>query len=91
MRQEDVVQLKRDTPEMNLYSIDLVCIGIRTIFGWLPAGQAPFRDERVRQAYSMSIDRGLWIETFYNTKSFEGQGLPVQNGQEHGHPARPIP
>ena len=32
-------------------------------FGWLPDGKAPFTDERVRQAVSMSYDRDLYLET----------------------------
>ena len=42
-------------------------------FGWLP--ESPFRDERLRQAASMLIDRNLFIDTFYNTQAFEKSGL----------------
>jgi ABC-type transport system substrate-binding protein len=33
----------------------------------------------VRQAYSMSLDRDLWIDTFYNVTKFKEQGLPSES------------
>jgi ABC-type transport system substrate-binding protein len=45
-------------------------------FGW--QGADHFKDERVRQAMSMSIDRDLDIDVRYNKEKFEAQGLPVQ-------------
>jgi ABC-type transport system substrate-binding protein len=43
-------------------------------FGWIP--ENPFsRDERMRQAVSMLIDRDLFIDTFYNTDRFSAVGL----------------
>jgi ABC-type transport system substrate-binding protein len=36
------------------------------------------RDERVRQAASMSIDRDLWIDTLRAADAFEAEGLPVE-------------
>ena len=44
-------------------------------FGKLPDGKSPF-DERVRQAFSMSWDRDLFIDVFYNVSKFERR-LPV--------------
>jgi ABC-type transport system substrate-binding protein len=38
---------------------------------------SPFLDERVRQAVSMLIDRGLFMETFYNTDQFKAEGIPA--------------
>jgi ABC-type transport system substrate-binding protein len=37
-----------------------------------------FRDKRLRQAYSMSIDRDLFAETWYSVKDYTDQGLPVR-------------
>jgi ABC-type transport system substrate-binding protein len=51
-------------------------------FGY--TGNSPFRDERVRQAMAMSYDRDLWIETIYNTTSFQDIGLPVET-RWHSH------
>ena len=41
-------------------------------------GKSPFLDERVRQAFSMSIDRDLYMDTFLNVAKFQSEGLPVE-------------
>ena len=80
LRGEDVLGLKRQVPELNLYQADIQPISsmanIMTAFGWLP--DSPFQDERVRQAYSMALDRELWLDSVYNTSGFTSQGLPVE-------------
>jgi peptide/nickel transport system substrate-binding protein len=80
VRAEDIINFKKDVPEINLYQAPFSAgsvTGHRTFFGWQPKGQSPWRDERVRQAYSMAIDRDLFIDTFFNVEKFRGQGLPV--------------
>jgi ABC-type transport system substrate-binding protein len=73
-RQEEVLQMKKDLPQLNLYLGEINAIGNRTIFGWkTPA----LRDERVRQAFSMAYDRDLWIEVMNNASKFESEGLPI--------------
>ena len=82
IRGEDIFQLKRDVPELNVFQVDIsILSGLsvqHTGFGWLPEGRSPFLDERVRQAASLSIDRELWLDTVYNVASFRSQGLPVE-------------
>ena len=47
-------------------------------FGWLPTdANKPFKDERVRKAVSMAMDRDAWIDAFNNVSGFEKDGLPV--------------
>jgi peptide/nickel transport system substrate-binding protein len=78
VRAEDILTLKRETPDLAMYRSDYVsALGARTVFGWQPAGKSPFNDERVRQAMSMSYDRDLYLETFQNISRFRGEGLPV--------------
>jgi ABC-type transport system substrate-binding protein len=81
VRGEDALTLKRETPDLDLYQADifpLVSLPIvSTAFGWLPEGRSPFLDERVRQAYSLSLDRDLWLDAVYNVAAFRDQGLPV--------------
>jgi peptide/nickel transport system substrate-binding protein len=80
VRAEDIIAFKKDVPEVSLYQAPFSAgsvTGFRTFFGWKPAGQSPWRDERVRQAYSMAIDRDLFIDAFYNVEKFRSQGLPV--------------
>jgi peptide/nickel transport system substrate-binding protein len=79
VRPEDVLPVKRESPNLNVFTA--AQFGFHTqntcAFGWLPAGQSPFRDERVRQALSMSYDRDLFIETFNNVSKFEAEGVPM--------------
>ena len=75
VRQEEIVALKRDLPQVNLFASDFVATGNRVIFGW--RNQA-VRDERVRQAFSMSYDRDLWIDVWNNAAQFEADGLPIE-------------
>jgi ABC-type transport system substrate-binding protein len=42
-----------------------------------PAEKTPFRDVRIRQAYSMTLDRDLFIDTWGNVSRFKTQGVPV--------------
>ena len=76
VRQEDIIDVKRELPELDLYQTDFdrACWGI--YFGL--QGDSPFRDSRVRRAVSMLIDRDAWIANFYNTPAFEAAGWPVE-------------
>ena len=76
--QQDVIQLKKDVPQANLllprsYSPTL---SPSVWFGY--DGDSPFKDERVRQALSMLVDRDAYNGVIYNTAAFEAEGLPVQ-------------
>lgn len=76
VRPEDVLQVKRDVPAINLYLGDIASVaGQNLIFGRrTPA----LRDERVRLAFQMSYDRETWIETLENAARFEKEGIPVE-------------
>jgi peptide/nickel transport system substrate-binding protein len=75
---DDVLTLKREAPHLSLY-LDEVSAnpGQQTIFGY-KTGSA-FLDERVRQAFSMSVDRDAFIELNYNVSKFEAEGLPMES------------
>ncbi len=75
--QEDVVATKKDIPELDVFRGEFGTANYKLYFG-LREG-SPFRDERVRRAVSMLIDRDLIIETFNNTKEFEDEGWPVES------------
>jgi peptide/nickel transport system substrate-binding protein len=78
LRADDVLNLKKDEPRIQLYKSPFdTTSGTAFTFGHLPAGQNKFQDERVRQAVSMSWDRDLYISTFYNVDKFTQAGLPV--------------
>jgi len=74
LTQDDVIQTKKDFPEMNLDQGAFGRTDWMTYFGLQP--DSPFRDPRVRRAASMMIDRDLWIETFYNTANYKKEGYP---------------
>jgi peptide/nickel transport system substrate-binding protein len=77
LRGEDIFQLKKDDPRLQIYAVDLETKSTVMTFGQLPASGNAFADERVRQAYSMSWDRNTWIDAFFNVPALESGGLPV--------------
>jgi ABC-type transport system substrate-binding protein len=81
IKPEDVLPVKREQPRISVYQGALRDAGSpvsRLAFGWQPDGRSPFMDERVRQAVSMSADRDLFLDTFFNAAGFEAEGLPVE-------------
>lgn len=80
VRGEDMLPAKRDDPRLVLKADDLTGPLSAAFFGWNPAygAKTPFRDKRVRQAFSMSWDRHLWIDARFNVAKFESEGLPTQ-------------
>jgi peptide/nickel transport system substrate-binding protein len=77
VNQDEVLTLKRDIPSLLMTRADDFDINPYWLrFGYLP--DSPFRDDRVRKAVSMSLDRDLFIETFANAKQFRDVGLEVQ-------------
>jgi peptide/nickel transport system substrate-binding protein len=51
-------------------------LGQTIAFGWREG--SPFRDQRVRQAASMLIDRDAMIDTFTNLSAFQAAGVPMR-------------
>jgi ABC-type transport system substrate-binding protein len=80
LKKEDLLPLKRDVPQLVMHATDYVAGGgASTSPGWSgPKDKAPFRDERVRQAYSMSLDREAYIDVFQNVSAFEAEGFPME-------------
>ena len=80
---EDILSVKQGQPELLMYQTDAdgqeTVGGIITVFGFKRGPQSPFHDERVRQAYSMSIERELFLDTFFNVSTFEQEGLPMDS------------
>ncbi len=71
-RQEDILGLKRDIPQLGMFQGDY---GIGTpliYFGF----EGAFKDARVRQAVSHLVDRQLIADTLANTKQYTAAGLP---------------
>jgi peptide/nickel transport system substrate-binding protein len=79
VRAEDIVPLKKDIPDILVYSSEPTATTVRSlVFGWPPTeANKPFKDERVRQAISMTWDRDAYISAFNNADKFQAEGLPV--------------
>lgn len=75
VRQEDVLQTKKDHPKLLMYSSGTFPQAAQRYWWGIQKADSPFRDERVRRAYSMLIDRDLLIDTFGDTESFEKEGI----------------
>jgi len=75
VRQEDILGTKKDHPNLVMYSSGSFALaGPRIIFG-VERADSPFRDERVRRAYSIAIDRDLLIDAFADVSAFEKAGV----------------
>jgi len=75
IQQQDVLATKRDVPELNMLVGEQAIGWFNSWFGY--TGNSPFKDQRVRQAVSMSYDRDAWIDAIYNTADFKKAGLPL--------------
>ncbi len=78
LRPEDVVPTKRDVPQLLMVQTDVATETGVAMYGWEDGPNSPFRDERLRQAFSMTLDRDLWIDTFYTVSDYRSQGLPME-------------
>jgi ABC-type transport system substrate-binding protein len=81
---EDVIPTKKDVPALNMYSVvrpnNNFTPGFTQRFGWkdLSGKKSPFLDQRVRQAFSMALDRDAYLDAFNNVSKFESEGLPME-------------
>jgi ABC-type transport system substrate-binding protein len=82
IRAEDVLPTKRDLPELELMPTYYSTRIQRPGFGAAP--DSPFRDERLRQAWMMTIDRDLYLDTVYNLANYRDAGVPVDVLWESG-------
>src|SRR5262249_28523617 len=66
----------KDLPQLNLINLGMRPVGYPIwILGLRP--NSPFKDERVRQAMSMALDRDTLIDVFSNVTNFRKEGLDV--------------
>jgi ABC-type transport system substrate-binding protein len=90
VRAEDVLVTKKEVPDLNLYKSWILNTPSGRLFYGFEGGmqKSPFIDERVRQAYSMSLDRDLWVDTWFNVPAFTSEGLPVETRWNTAIPGR---
>ena len=60
--QQDVVQTKKDVPKALLRQDDLFAFGVSSFLSFGYEGNSPFKDQRLRQAMSMLLDREGFID-----------------------------
>jgi peptide/nickel transport system substrate-binding protein len=77
---QDVVQTKKDVPETQIFQAGAFgpASAPNVIFGY--EDDSVFRDTRVRQAVSMSIDRDAYIDVVENRDRFAAEGIDIEVG-----------
>jgi len=85
VRAEDVLNTKRDVPELILMDSGIATSATRGFFGHNP--DSPFKDERVRQAWVLTWDRDLFIDVIYNVSKFAQGGLQMETAWAGALPA----
>ena len=75
---EDILSSKDEDSKLNMHMLGVNSSSGFGWFGWNPELETPFRDQRLRQALSMSWDRDLWLDTFLGTDQLEAAGVPVE-------------
>jgi ABC-type transport system substrate-binding protein len=78
---DDILATKAEIPALEVQTPGITFANVRGFYGQEP--DSAFKDERVRQAMSMTWDRDLFIEVAYNTKRFEDAGLPVETSYDN--------
>jgi peptide/nickel transport system substrate-binding protein len=78
VRNEDLVPLKTEFRELILVQGEYSKAPNRFFFGTAEAN-SPFRDERVRQAASMALDRDAIIDAEFSVKQLQQQGLEIES------------
>jgi ABC-type transport system substrate-binding protein len=74
--QQDIVQTKKDVPALNLFQGETHTL-TPSFYAFGYEGNSPFKDERVRQAVSMLLDRELMADTINGRDQFAKDGLDV--------------
>lgn len=76
--QFDMIDVKKRNPQMELLSAGAFSRNPPqvVVYGWKP--DSPFRDQRVRQAISMMLDRDAMIELNFAPSVFRDQGFDVE-------------
>jgi ABC-type transport system substrate-binding protein len=74
---DDILPTKRDVPDLTLIPTEIGANTVRILFGFQDGNDSPFRDIRLRQAFSYATDRDLFIDAVYNVSGFEKEGLTM--------------
>jgi ABC-type transport system substrate-binding protein len=70
-----VIQLRKDTPKAVLYLPETYPTNLTPSVWFGYEGNSPFKDARVRQAFSMMVDRDAFDIAINNADAFKAEGL----------------
>lgn len=78
---DSVLSIRKEAPQANMFSDNaLNSLGNTSVaLGFSGRDNSIFRDERVRQAVSLLIDRDTFIDTFYNVPQLQSLGYDVRS------------
>jgi ABC-type transport system substrate-binding protein len=79
---EEVIATKKREPRLEMKQTSFASSLLRLGFG-TDQGSI-FADERVRQAWVLSLDRTLFVDTQFNVSKYEAEGVPVSTALESG-------
>lgn len=75
---QDIVPLKKDNPELDVWLIQPNgAMQLRWFFGHNE--ESPFKDERLRQAFRYTWDIDAYNDALNNVATFQDAGLPVES------------
>ncbi len=78
IRPDDVIQTKKEVPDIVMQQADFIFDLIGAIwFDFQTPRKSIWFDDRLRQALSMTIDRDLMINSLNNVDAFTKEGVPV--------------
>ena len=72
----EILAVKGDLPQLNMFDLGLTHAFIRVMFGHLP--ESKFIDERLRQAWVYCWDRDAFLDAIYDLPTYRDAGIPVQ-------------
>jgi peptide/nickel transport system substrate-binding protein len=78
VRPDDILSVKSENPNLILLQRP---VWTKSTLGWTNFGQlpgSPFFDDRVRKAFSLSIDRDTWLDALSNKQKFAAAGVTVE-------------
>jgi ABC-type transport system substrate-binding protein len=76
VRPEEILTTKQEQSKLNIYQSRITVPTASMFFGYRPG--SAFLDERLRQAFSMTQDRDLFSEVWFDVAAFDRNGLPVE-------------
>jgi ABC-type transport system substrate-binding protein len=80
VRADDILTTKKQVPDLVMLQTEVSPTLVRSYYGMRPGqpDKSPYKDERVRQAFSMSWDRDLFIDVMNNVDKLRAEGIDLE-------------